>query len=82
MKKLLTRNYVSIVKRGHINKKTTNRIFLDKIIEETIELRDSNYDPIELADIILTCLNMAVHNNLDIIKIMKDKIKVNESRKD
>lgn len=88
MKKLIEDNYKSIVKRGLITPNTTKKQFIDKIYEEVNEL-ECEYlnkfgfvDEFELADIILTCLNMAKHYNIDIEKVLKEKIKINENRHD
>lgn len=86
MKKLIERNYQSIVDRGLITPNTTNFEFYDKIHEELIELENEFYnynikcDEFELADIILVCLNMAKHYNIDIEKVLIEKIKINERR--
>lgn len=86
MKKLIERNHKSIVDRGLITPNTTKMQFIDKIFEEVNELEsyylDNNgeIDEFELADIILVCLNMAKHYNIDIEKILLEKIKINERR--
>ena len=86
MKRLLKRNYKSIVKRGLITKDTTLTDFLIKLDEEVNELNlsvdfeENTFDKLELADIILTCMNMAYHYDIDIIKQLEKKIKINENR--
>ena len=88
MKDLIERNYQSIVKRGLITNKTKCDEFIDKIYEEVHELNmyanggqtTFGIDELELADIILVCLNMAKHFNIDIEKVLNEKIKINEQR--
>ena len=73
MKDIIEQNYNSIVKRGKINSDTTWQEFIDKIDEEVDEFKESN-DPEELADIILVCLNLARHFDIDIEKELRNKI--------
>lgn len=84
MRELIKRNYKSIVQRGLINHSTTLEDFVDKLKEEVNEFEhhDSpkNFNE-ELADVILVCLNMAEHYNIDIEKELLNKIKINEKRK-
>jgi len=95
MKKLINDNYDSIVKRGLITPQTNAFDFVEKIKEETEELereliilknvpmaRQENFDKIneELSDVILTCLNMAKHFNIDIETELKKKIEINFNR--
>lgn len=91
MKKLIEDNYKSIVDRGFIAPYTNLHNFLHKIKEEVAELeigvfvdneRDvvSDYTKEELADVIMVCLNMAKHYDIDIINEIKKKIKVNQQR--
>jgi len=88
MKKIIEDNYNSIVNRGLISNDTTKIQFINKIFEEVGELEYFYYenngeiDTLELADIILTCLNMAKHYNIDIESELKRKIKFNQKRKD
>ena len=86
MKKIIKNNYISTVKRGLITSKTTKKQFIDKIEEELNELwhaftsetnKEFNY---ELADVILVCLNLAKHFDIDIKKYLKKKIKINHKR--
>jgi len=87
MKELIEDNYKTIVDRGLITPSTTHTEFLDKIYEEADELclsydyNDFENTKEELADVILTCLNMARHFNIDIMKEMKNKIEINRNRK-
>lgn len=87
MRELIEDNYKTIVDRGLINPSTTYVEFLDKIYEEADELclsydyNDFENTKEELADVILTCLNMARHFNIDIMQEMKNKIEVNRNRK-
>ena len=87
MKELIEANYKSIVDRGLITPTTTLFEFLDKLDEEVRELNQealiskewSNL-PEELADVIMVCLNMANHFNIDIQEEIKNKIKINKQR--
>jgi len=87
MKKIIEDNYKSIVDRGFITPTTTLFEFLDKLEEETEELikealKPKQYSnlPEELADVIMVCLNMAKHYNIDIEQEIKNKIEVNKQR--
>lgn len=87
MKKLINDNYKSIVDRGFITPTTTLFEFLDKLDEEVKELKTESeipkqYSnlPEELADVIMVCLNMAKHYNIDIEQEIKAKIKINKHR--
>lgn len=86
MKKLIEDNYQSIVDRGFIDSLTTDYDFFDKINEEFEELKDArlrfdltNFKE-ELADIIMVCLNLAKHHDIDIEQEIKNKIKINQQR--
>jgi len=87
MKKLINDNYKSIVDRGFITPTTTLFEFLDKLDEEVKELKTESeipkqYSnlPEELADVIMVCLNLAKHYEIDIEKEIKNKIKINKYR--
>jgi len=87
MKKLIESNYQSIVDRGLITPSTTLTDFIDKIYEEVAELEEvsesiRDFDKLkeELSDVILTCLNMAFHYQIDIETEMKKKIDKNFER--
>jgi len=87
MKELIEANYKSIVDRGYITPTTTLFEFLDKIDEEVEELnkealKPKQYSnlPEELADVIMVCLNMANHYNIDIEQEIKNKIEINKQR--
>ena len=95
MKRLIERNYHSIVKRGLISPDTSVFKFIDKVYEEVGELEEAvnemsetnsikqvHFHNIneELADVILTCLNMAKLFEIDIEKELKKKIDVNFKR--
>ena len=87
MQDIIITNYQSIVDRGFITPNTTLFEFLDKLEEEVEELtkealrpKQSSNLPEELADVIMVCLNMAKHYNIDIEKEIKNKIKINEQR--
>lgn len=89
LKEIQKRNYQATVKRGLINETTTKKDFIYKIFEELCELNISakemvleQFDEIELADIIIVCLCMAKHFNVDIEKVMEKKTLYNEKRKD
>ena len=91
MKELIEANYQSIVDRGLISPATHLHQFFDKIKEEVNELElgicidferglISDYTKEELADVIMVCLNMAKHFDIDIEQEIKNKIKVNQQR--
>lgn len=87
MKELIEANYKSIVDRGFITPTTTLFEFLDKLDEEVRELNQEALTPKqysnlpeELADVIMVCLNMANHFNIDIEEEIKNKIKINKQR--
>lgn len=87
MKELISDNYQSIVDRGLISPTTTLFEFLDKLEEEVKELekealRPKQYSnlPEELADVIMVCLNLAKHYDIDIEQEIKNKIKINKYR--
>ena len=87
MKKLINDNYKSIVDRGFITPTTTLFEFLDKLDEEVEELKTESeipkqYSnlPEELADVVMVCLNLAKHYNIDIEQEIKNKIKINKQR--
>ena len=87
MKEIIEANYKSIVDRGFITPTTTLFDFLDKIDEEVEELnkealKPKQYSnlPEELADVIMVCLNMANHYNIDIEEEIKNKIEINKQR--
>tara|TARA_Y100000592_G_C5416390_1_gene290848 strand:+ start:786 stop:1064 length:279 start_codon:yes stop_codon:yes gene_type:complete len=87
MKELISDNYQSIVDRGFITPTTTLFEFLDKLDEEVKELekealRPKQYSnlPEELADVIMVCLNLAKHYDIDIEQEIKNKIKINKYR--
>ena len=87
MKKLINDNYKSIVDRGFITPTTTLFEFLDKLDEEVKELKTESeipkqYSnlPEELADVVMVCLNIAKHYNIDIEQEIKNKIKINKQR--
>jgi len=83
MDNIIKRNYKSIVQRGLINHSTTLHDFVDKLKEEVNEFEhhDSpkNFNE-ELADVILVCLNIAEHYQIDIEKELINKIEINENR--
>jgi NTP pyrophosphatase (non-canonical NTP hydrolase) len=90
IKEIQQRNYKATVKRGFINQDTSIFDFITKIEEEVNELEYSHYlrnstkiqfDKKELADIILVCLAMAKHYDIDIMKAMEEKTIFNEIRK-
>ena len=87
MQDIISANYQSIVDRGFITPTTTLFEFLDKLEEEVEELnkealisKEWSNLPQELADVILVCLNMAKHFNIDIEQEIKNKIRINEYR--
>tara|TARA_Y100001973_G_scaffold48395_1_gene72041 strand:- start:4252 stop:4530 length:279 start_codon:yes stop_codon:yes gene_type:complete len=87
MQDIISANYQSIVDRGFITPTTTLFEFLDKLDEEVEELnkealisKEWSNLPQELADVILVCLNMAKHFDIDIEQELKNKIRINEYR--
>jgi NTP pyrophosphatase (non-canonical NTP hydrolase) len=90
MKHLIEFNYQVTKNRGLINADTTLTKFLDKIKEELTELETAlnymSYDidhpaaKSELADIVLVCLNMARHYDIDIEKQLLNNILKNSTR--
>lgn len=85
MKQIIEDNYKSIIKRGLITSETTSTDFIMKLEEEVQEYIESETLTLpnaneELADIILVCLNIAKHFNIDIEQELKNKIKINENR--
>jgi NTP pyrophosphatase (non-canonical NTP hydrolase) len=87
MQDIISANYQSIVDRGFITPTTTLFQFLDKLDEEVEELKKEaliskewNNLPEELADVILVCLNLAKHFDIDIEQELKNKIRINEYR--
>ena len=87
MQDIISANYQSIVDRGFITPTTTLFEFLDKLDEEVEELnkealisKEWSNLPEELADVILVCLNMAKHFDIDIEQELKNKIRINEYR--
>ena len=87
MQDIISTNYQSIVDRGFITPNTTLFEFLDKLDEEVKELnkealisKEWSNLPEELADVILVCLNMAKHFDIDIEQELKNKIRINEYR--
>ena len=87
MKKLINDNYKVTVDRGFITPTTTLFEFLDKLDEEVRELNQEALTPKqysnlpeELADVIMVCLNMAKHFDIDIIQEIKNKIEINRKR--
>ena len=87
IKEIQERNYEATVKRGQITKETMSFEFVDKLKEELSELENHYFingfiDEKELADVILVCLSFAKHKNIDIMKVMQEKVIFNENRKD
>ena len=87
IQELIDRNYNAQIIRGQITSDTTFSDFKLKIHEELKELSNSyyeniNFDPKELADIILVCFSMAKHFNIDIMKVLSEKVEYNEKRED
>ena len=85
MKKIIEDNYKSIVDRGLITPNTTLTEFILKLHEEVNEFEEAAINNLpnvkeELADVILVCLNIAKHYNIDIKKELKNKIKINQKR--
>lgn len=87
IQEIIDRNYTATVRRGQITDKTSAYEFTSKINEENNELDESIYncgklfDENELADVALVCFAMAKHYNIDLIKVMGEKMLYNEIRK-
>ena len=92
LKEIQERNYKATVKRGLINNDTTREAFYNKLEEEREEfmweflwkdrININNSTINELSDIIIVCLNIANHYNIDIQKALEDKTLYNENRND
>ena len=91
LKNIIEESYNVTVDRGLIVPYTNLHNFLHKIKEEVGELEIgvlvdhernviSDYTKLELADVILTCLNMAKHYEIDIEQEIKNKIEINRKR--
>lgn len=91
LKEIQKRNYQATVNRGLITSKTTFHEFISKLHEEVFELGDSKkycsdsgkiyFDNYELADIVLVCLAISEHYEVDILKALEEKTLINETRK-
>jgi NTP pyrophosphatase (non-canonical NTP hydrolase) len=88
IKEIIERNYTAQLKRGKITSKIDFYDWIIDIRDEVNELwnsypkHNSTFDEKELADIILVCLSMSKHYNIDIVKVLEEKTKYNETRKD
>lgn len=88
IKEIINRNYAAQLKRGKVTKKIDFYDWIIDIRDEVNELwnsypkHNSTFDEKELADIILVCLSMSKHYNIDIVKALEEKTKYNEKRKD
>lgn len=88
IEQLIDRNYAAQIKRGKITMKTDLSDFLDKIVEEVKELKNSytndgcfeDIDDKELIDIMLVCFSMAKHFGIDWQQVMTEKVEFNEKR--
>jgi NTP pyrophosphatase (non-canonical NTP hydrolase) len=84
LSEIQNRNYLATIKRGLITDKTTLNEFIYKMFEEVQEFKDaSNFgitDGLELADIIIVCLNTAKHLDIDIQDWLEKKTIINENR--
>lgn len=87
IKEIINRNYQATVKRGLIKPETTKTEFLLKLQEEVFELDCAIYNRLqpdenfEMADCILVILAMAKHFEIDILKVLEEKVIFNENRK-
>jgi hypothetical protein len=88
IKEIINRNYAAQLKRGKVTKKIDFYDWIIDIRDEVNELwnsypkHNSTFDKKELADIILVCLSMSKHYNIDIVKSLEEKTLFNEERKD
>ena len=84
LQEIQERNYQATVRRGLITEHTKFNDFIAKLYEEVSELHDSAafgiVDGLELADIIIVCLSMGKHLNIDIQDILERKTIINETR--
>ena len=95
LEQLLKDNYTSTVARGLITPSTSAYEFIEKLKEEVGELEEAlvNIDKAkivksehfaqfneELADVILVALNAAKHFDIDILKELENKVKINKKR--
>ena len=85
LQEIQSRNYAATVSRGLITPKTTDREFVSKLFEECHEVDNflrftGNIDPFEIADVIIVCLNMAKHFDIDIESALEQKTVINEKR--
>jgi len=84
-KEIQERNYKATCLRGLITPQTTESEFISKIFAETHELYNyhrfsGGIDRYELADIIIVCLNIARHFDIDIETAISEKTAINEKR--
>ena len=88
IKEIINRNYAAQLKRGKVTSKIDFYDWIIDIRDEVNEIwnsypkHNSTFDEKELADIILVCLSMSKHYNIDIVKALEEKTKYNEERKD
>jgi len=84
LKEIQNRNYMATVNRGLIDEETTSLEFIEKLEEELNELMLATpiNEHLELADIIIVCLNYAEHAGINIQKALEEKTIFNEQRKD
>jgi NTP pyrophosphatase (non-canonical NTP hydrolase) len=88
IKEIINRNYAAQLKRGKVTSKIDFYDWIIDIRDEVNELwnsypkHNSTFDEKELADIILVCLSMSKHYQIDIVKALEEKTKYNEERKD
>jgi uncharacterized protein YabN with tetrapyrrole methylase and pyrophosphatase domain len=87
MKDLIKQNYEVTRQRGLITDETKAIEFIDKIEEETEEMRESymvyghsEEHLQEIADIILACHNYLKHFGFDAKSILNKKIEINRKR--
>ena len=86
IQEIIDRNYAATVRRGQTVSFTQAHEFIEKLFEEVYELDystkiDNSFDENELADVALVCFAMAKHYNIDLIKVMGEKMLYNEIRK-
>jgi NTP pyrophosphatase (non-canonical NTP hydrolase) len=88
IEEIINRNYTAQLKRGKVTSKIDFYDWIIDIRDEVNELwnsypkHNSTFDEKELADIILVCLSMSKHYQIDIVKVLEEKTKYNEERKD
>lgn len=86
--KLVERSYQTVIRRGKIDKNTTDFDFLEKVKEEVKEAEieylcyDEKNMEVEICDVILSCFSWLRHRKANIWKLLNEKTDFNEKRED